>query len=304
MEEEAKVAVIGSTGLIGSAVCLSLKSEGYDVVAFARDVEKARVMAPGLTYAKYRESEDMVKDLVGVTHVINFSGSEIFGKNSADIESSRIGLVRNLVSAFRKMPYPPRVFINGSASGFYGYGKNGDKGFTEEMPAAGDYWGRLVSRWEAEALEAQSLGTRVVNIRTSVVLSSRGRIWQELYPLFRRYLGGYPRPGNQWFSWIHIDDEVSVALEAMRNDKYNGPINAATPNPVRMKEFTRVFGTVLGRPSWFPIPAFAIRSKFGKSADLILKGAKIVPAKLNTYGFTFKFPDLMSALQDIERRRI
>ncbi|MCL4314151.1 MAG: TIGR01777 family oxidoreductase [Candidatus Thermoplasmatota archaeon] len=304
MESDTKVAVFGSTGLIGSAVCLRLKSEGYKVIAFARDIEKARLKVPGLTYARYRGFEEMARDLVGITHVINFSGSEIFGKNSSEIESSRVGLVKNIVSAFRKMPYPPQVFINGSASGFYGYERNDVDGFTEEMPAAKDYWGDLVSRWEAESLEAESLGTRVVNIRTSVVLSSRGRLWRELYPLFRKYLGGYPRPGNQWFSWIHIDDEVSIAVEALKNDSYRGPVNAASPNSVRMREFTKLFGDVLGRPSWLPIPAFVIRSRFGKSSDLILNGAKIIPMKLKGYGFTFKFPDLMPALQDIARRNI
>ncbi len=299
-----KVALFGGTGLIGSAVGRALCAKGYMVVVFARNIDKARRNVPGAVYKKIGSLESLSEDLDGIGAVLNFTGSPIFSKKSKDVESSRVGFVKNLVNVISGLPKPPSVFINGSATGYYGYDNSPETELTEDVPAGKDYWGDLVSRWEDEANKASRIGIRVVNIRTSVVLSTNGGALKQLYPTFRWYFGGFVKPGSQWFSWIHLDDEVNLIIAALTNDSYSGSINASSPNPTQIREFTDILGVVMHRPSSIPIPSFVIRLRFGKSADLIFKGGKISSSKLKQLGFSFKFPELMPALSDVIRRGV
>jgi uncharacterized protein (TIGR01777 family) len=304
MSEKGQIAIFGGTGLIGSAVGRALCSNGETVLVFARNIEKARMAVPGASFRKLGVQENLADDLAEARMVVNFSGSPIFGRNLSEAEESRIELVKNIVYAMSRQSRPPSVFVNGSASGYYGYDNPPETDLKEEMQPGRDYWGNLVARWEREANKATSFGTRVVNVRTSVVLSTEGGALKQIYPTFKRYMGGYIKPGSQWFSWIHIEDEVKLVLEALSNNSYTGPINAASPNPVRIREFTDTLGKVMKRPSSIPIPSFLIRLKFGRGADLIFRGGKVSASKLLSTGFSFKFPDLMPALSDVIRRRV
>ncbi|MDS0257026.1 TIGR01777 family oxidoreductase [Thermoplasmatales archaeon AK] len=305
MADIEKIAVFGATGTIGGALLRELSGSNYSVTAFARDGSKLAAISHGNIIGKLlpESPEKLSSELEGAKAVFNFTGAPIFRRWSREyrneIIKSRVDFTRNISRAILGCTDPPRVFVNGSASGIYGYDSFDDSDVTEDHSAASDFWGKLVSDWESAANESARSGVRVVNIRTTVVLDSKSGALPELVRLFQRGLGGAIRPGTQWFPWIHIKDEIGLAVFAMNRDDISGPLNAGSPNVPRMDEFARELGNVLGKPSRIKIPVTVLRLFLGEVTEVMSKGKKVVPARALQLGYEFKFPDLNSALRDL-----
>ena len=305
MEESGKVAVFGSSGLIGSSISLKLIELGYSVIAVGRKEENVRSRVPNAwKYVEFDHRNGNCSEIIdGTKAVFNFSGAPIFKKWKGDYKSeiynSRVNLTSSISDAIKSVRNPPSLFVNGTASGIYGYDHWDDRDITEDDPAADDFWGVLVRDWEKAANSCQSDSTRVVNIRTSVVLDSTEGALEQLVKVFNRGLGGPIKPGNQWFPWIHLDDEVGISIFPLMNNGITGPINAASPNVPRMKEFAETLGKVLNKPSRIKVPITIIRLMFGDVADLLINGKKVVPRNAIAMGYTFNFPDLEGALRNL-----
>lgn len=308
MGDQNKAVVFGSSGLIGSAVCKELIKRGYSVTAVGRDREKVRQKVPGASeyYGFTGKGGDLEKIINGSTAVFNFSGAPIFkkwkGNYKTEIYESRVDYTSAIAEAIKKCQVPPELFVNGSAAGIYGYDKWDDREITEDEPAAEDFWGVLVKEWEEAAEKAKSDKVRVVNIRTSVVLDSSEGALEQLVKVFNRGLGGPIKPGTQWFPWIHLDDEVGLALFPLEKKDISGPINASSPQVPRMNEFSAILGRVLNKPSRIKVPVTIIRMMFGEVSDLLIKGKKVIPAKAEKYGYPFLFPDLEGALENLLKK--
>ena len=305
MENQRKAVLFGSSGLIGNNLCRKLKQEGYLVIAAGRDTERMRQRSP---FADHYEQitgdlESFEKIIRGSEAVFNFSGAPVFIKWKGDyrneIYDSRVKLTSMIARSIVNLDVPPRVFVNGTASGIYGYDSFDDRDITEDEKPASDFWGSLVRDWEASADMAQSEKTRVVNLRTSVVLDSKEGALPQLVKVFRRGLGGPIKPGTQWFPWIHIEDEVDLALFCSNNEKITGAVNASAPNVPRMNEFAETLGRVLDKPSRIKVPKTIIRMMFGEVSELLTNGKKVIPSKAEKNGFQFRFPVLYDALKDL-----
>jgi len=296
------IALFGVTGLIGSSIADQLILEHQNLKLFSRNTERLSSRFPEQTVVNWNMATDSWKNEIdGATAVINFTGEPIFRRWNADykrrIYDSRINTVQEIVRAIADSQVKPKVFINGTATGFYGYDRIDDTGMDEDSPNGNDFWGKLVLEWESAANKAANYGVRVVNIRTSMVLSSKGGSLPELVSVFRKDLGGPIKPGNQWFTWIHMDDEVGLVLWAMNNDNVVGPVNAVSPQSTTMKDFAKKLGKVLNKPSRINIPATLIKLRMGEVSALILRGKKIIPKKALELGYVFKYPDLEDALR-------
>lgn len=299
------VSVFGATGLIGSSVVRALAEDGYTIRIFARDVEKSRRMFPEITeHVVWDYSRDDWKQkLEGSAVVMNFSGAPIFQKWKGDykkeIRDSRVEATRQIVDAIGKCTEKPALLINGSASGIYGYDSFDDNELDESSPPGRDFWGDLVTAWEKEAMAATDIGVRVVLIRTSVVLTMKGGALPQLASVFRKGIGGPISPGNQWFPWIHEDDEIGLILFALENDNVSGPLNASDPQVPTMNEFAATLGEVMHKGSRVRIPITVIRLMMGEVSNVLARGKKVVPRRAMELGYKFRYTDLESALSDL-----
>ncbi|MBI2358094.1 MAG: TIGR01777 family protein [Deltaproteobacteria bacterium] len=275
--------IAGGTGFIGSALCTRLLEQG----------PKKRLVwnppAPG----------HWEKALDGADGVINLAGEPIAAKRWSErrkekIRQSRIETTRALVSAVAKAGQKPKFLINASAVGFYG--PHGDETLSEDAQAGNDFLAQTCREWEAEAIKAEAYGLRVARLRTGVVLGRGGGALAKMAPPFKLFIGGPLGSGRQWMSWIHMDDEVGLILALIERSDAHGAFNATAPNPVTMREFCRNLGRVLNRPSWAPVPAFALRLLLGEMADMLLTGQRVLPAAAQKLGYTFRYPKLYEAL--------
>ncbi len=304
-EATSTVSVFGATGLIGSSVIHELLEDGYSIRIFARDVEKSRRMFPEvkehITWNYTRD--DWKQKLEGSAVVMNFSGAPIFrkwkGNYRREIWDSRVEATRQIVDAISKCKNKPAILINGSAAGIYGYDSFDDREIDENTPAGKDFWGDLVTAWEREALAATHLGIRVVLIRTSVVLTMKDGALPQLVSVFRKGIGGPISPGNQWFPWIHVDDEVGLITFALENDSVSGPLNASDPQVPTMNEFAATLGEVMHKGSRVRIPITVIRLMMGEVANVLARGKKVVPRRAVELGYRFRFTDLRAALMNL-----
>ncbi len=237
-------------------------------------------------------------DPAGLDAVVNLAGESILGRWSKArkkrIRESRTGLTRRVVESLRSCRERPAVFINASGTGFYG--DRGGEVLTESSPRGDGFLADVCAAWEAAAVDAQSLGVRVVLLRTGMVLGKGGGAWPLLKRIFTFGLGGRLGSGRQWVPWIHLDDEVGIILHALENAGCAGPMNFAAPHPVTNAELTRAVARAVHRPAILPAPAFGLRLVLGELADILLDSQRVEPrAALNT-GYAFKYPDLGEAL--------
>ena len=185
--------------------------------------------------------------------------------------------------------------LNASAVGYYG--PRGDEIIIEEAAPGQDFLSSVCWEWEEEAKKAESLGLRVIRVRTGIVLGRGGGALAKMVPPFKFFVGGPLGSGTQWMSWIHLEDEVGLMIYLIEHSQATGPFNATAPNPVRMKEFCQVLGQVMGRPSWAPVPAFILRLALGELAEMLLTGQRVIPAAAQKLGYQFRYANLDAALK-------
>ena len=301
-----KIVIAGGSGFLGRALTAALLAGRHDVVILTRTAQPPGGRARAVAWSPAGETGPWSSEVSGADAVINLAGESIAGSrwsaaHKARIRDSRINATRRLVAAIRSVTVPPPVFVSGSAVGYYG--ARGDEPVTETDAAGRDFLARVCVQWEEEALATAGARTRVVLIRTGLVLARDGGALPEMLPPFRFGAGGPVGSGRQFWPWIHRDDWVGLALWAAGNNAVSGPVNATAPNPVTNKEFASALGRALHRPSFMPAPAFALRLLLGEMADaLLLSGQRALPAVAQRLGFTFKFANVDAALNDIFSR--
>ncbi len=293
-----KVAVTGTSGMIGSEVVKRLTTLGRPVVKLVRGTPKSTV-----TEAQWNVQEGLVNParLEGVYGVIHLAGENIAGGRWTEERKSRIRnsrvlgteqLCRDLAGLHRK----PEVLVCASAIGYYG-----DRGTTvlnEESPPGEGFLPEVCREWEAATKPAADAGIRVVNVRIGVVISKEGGALAKMLLPFKMGAGGKVGSGKQYWSWVSHDDVVGVLLHALDCEQLSGPVNAVSPNAVTNAEFTKILGSVLHRPTVLPMPAFAAKLALGQMADdLLLASAHVVPKKLEETGYEFQYPQLRECLQ-------
>lgn len=293
-----RVLVSGSSGLIGTALVDRLESSGHEVTRLVRrDPRPGEVRwdpAGGTIDAAGVDGHDAVVHLAGES----IGGKRLTPAQKDVVRRSRVDSTTLLCTAITSASKPPSVWVSGSAVGYYG---DRDDEILDEASAPGDdFMAVLCQDWEAAAQPATEAGIRVVNIRTGIVLSTRGGALEKQLPLFKLGLGGRLAGGDQWLSWIHIDDEVSAIVHALTDASLSGGVNLTAPEPVRNREFTAALGRALHRPAFLAVPRFALNLVLGTAlVDTITASQRVLPQRLEASGFTFAFPALDAALRDV-----
>ncbi|HWR00434.1 MAG TPA: TIGR01777 family oxidoreductase [Chlorobaculum sp.] len=312
---EGHIVITGATGVIGGEVARRLIEAGREVVVFARSPQNAAAKIPGAAgYIRWdsdMESGDWTASLEGAYAVIHLAGKPLLDarwteEHKVACYDSRINGTRSLVKAMSALGKKPQVFVSSSAIGYYGsFERCDDTSLLSESDQPGtDFLAKICFDWEREALPAEKLGIRVVLLRTGIVLSTRGGMLQKMMTPFSLFVGGPVGSGNQCLSWLHIDDEVSIILEALDNTAYRGPVNAVSPEPVSMKAFAGELGSVMNRPSALPVPKLAVQILMGEGAEYAVKGQKVAPVFLTEHNFQFTWPSLGEALKDLVARGV
>ena len=295
-----RVAVSGSTGLVGSEVVASLSAAGHEVVRLVR-----RAPAPGEKAVRWdpEKGEIDAAGLEGLDAVVHLAGENIASgrwnaARKAAIRDSRVNGTRLLCDALAGLARPPKTLVCASAIGYYG--DRGEELLTEESPPGTGFLAEVCREWEAASEPAARKGIRVVALRIGVVLSPKGGALSRMLPPFRAGLGGVIGSGRQYVSWVALDDLVGIVLHALQSGELRGPVNAVAPLPVTNRELTEALGKVLSRPTLLPVPAFALRLAVGEMADaLLLASARVVPRRLEETGYRFRFPELPAALRHL-----
>lgn len=296
-----RVLVTGATGLIGSALCDALLSRGDEVVGLTRDPNRARPRNPTVHWYAWQATAERppTEALTGVDGVVNLIGEEInqrlTDQSKVRIRESRLVSTRNLLQGIQVAPSKPKVFIGQSAIGYYG--DRGAKILDEESPPGDGFTADIPIDWETAERKAEGIVTRVVIFRTGLVISKRGGLLKQLLLPFKLGVGGPIAGGEQFMSWIHIDDEVGLLLWALDNDRVSGIVNATAPNPVTNRELSKALGRALHRPAFMPIPKFAVSAlRGGELADAVAGGARVLPRRALDLGYEFRHPEIDEAL--------
>jgi hypothetical protein len=300
-----KVVISGASGLVGKALTDNLRADGHTV---AHLVRSTGAVAPGdIRWTPTSASID-VRALEGADAVVHLSGASVAGgrwnlARKQLIRSSRVDTTRLLVDSIAQLRHKPRVFVCASAIGFYG--DRGDEILTEASVHGTDFLSFVVRDWEGEAARAEHSGIRSVMLRFGVILAADGGALSQMLRPFKKGLGGRLGSGEQWMSWIALEDTIRVIRAAIGDaltdaSPLKGPVNVVSPNPVRNSEFTRALANVLGRSARFRVPAFALRLALGEMANaLLLSSQRVRPERLLSAGYSFKYDDLESALHAI-----
>jgi uncharacterized protein (TIGR01777 family) len=296
-----KAIITGATGFIGKNLCGALLEKGCEIIAVTRNEAAAcRKLGKGIFCTGWNGLE---KFMNGEYSVINLAGENIGSgawteSKIEGIFESRLEAGERIVEAVKKSNVKPAVFVQASASGYYG--SRGDETLTEESADGQDFLSEICRKWEGSTIEVESMGVRRVIIRTAPVLGRNGGILGPMAKPFRFFLGGPLGKGKQWFPWVHIADEVNAIIHLMENSGLNGVFNIAAPGIVTEKEFADALGAALNRPSWLAAPEFLIRLLPGKMGEELLLASRRVSAdKLLKSGFKFRFGGLKAALEGI-----
>jgi uncharacterized protein (TIGR01777 family) len=299
-----KVLVTGASGFIGSALCDSLLVRGDAVVGLTRDPERARGTNPSVAWHPWEPTLERPPAAAfdGVDGVVNLVGEKINQRWTDEakqriLESRRTG-TRNLLGTIAGLDRKPRVLVSQSAIGFYG--DRGDAILDEEASPGEDFGAEVVKEWESAAREAEALGLRLAIVRTGHVLDPKGGFLAKLLPPFKLGVGGPLAGGGQYVSWIHIEDEIGILLWALDNEEVSGTINSTAPDPVTNRELSKALGRALGRPALMPVPGLALDLMYGSEFGTVLKGGqRVVPRRATDLGYSFRFTDMDSALDDL-----
>jgi uncharacterized protein (TIGR01777 family) len=292
-----RILISGASGLIGSALVPALESHGYEVIRLVRGETKKS------NEVRWHPMHPIPPELVsGYDAIIHLSGESVAGRWTAAkksrIRDSRVISTRNLSEAMARSANAPKTFLCASATGYYG--NRGDEVLTEESPSGTGFLAEVCREWELATEPAARAGIRAVNLRTGLVLSKKGGPLKPMLLPFRLGVGGRIGSGRQWWSWIHIEDFVAAVYHILRNNSAGGPVNMVSPNPVTNAEFTKMLAHALKRPAILPVPVFVARLALGELAnEALLVSARVEPKKLIGTAFTFKFPELESALANL-----
>lgn len=296
-----KVVIAGATGFLGQVIVKQLLNSGDEVVVLTRNVAKA-ALTLGRSCQFYQwdnyESLPPLEAFANADGVINLLGEKISKKWDEEYKKklfdSRIISTRNILASIEAAKVKPKVYVSASAIGIYG--DRGNEEISESSETKSDsFLAKLCLDWEAEANKAKS---RVVTVRTGIVIGRNGGALDKMLPVFKMGLGGKLGTGNQYMSWIHVEDAAGIFIEALKNEMISGPVNATAPYPAKNADFTKVMGKVLRRPTCFPTPAFALNLVFGEMSQVLLEGQKVVPTKVKKTNFRFRYPTLEMALKE------
>ncbi|MEW5859762.1 MAG: TIGR01777 family oxidoreductase [Cyanobacteriota bacterium] len=303
-----KVAITGATGFVGSRLVERLHAEGNQILVFSRNAAKAKQVFPANTYPNLEiipytptESGSWQQSIAGCDAVVNLSGEPIAEKRwtpeqkQTILNSRKIG-TQKIVEAINQANPKPSVLVNSSAIGYYGTSETA--AFDETSSAGNDFLSTVCKEWETEAQKVKDSGTRLVIVRTGIVLGMGGAL-AKMLPPFKMFAGGPIGTGRQWFSWIHRDDLVNLILFALSHPEIEGVLNGTAPNPVRMNELAQTLGEVLNRPSWLPVPSFVLEGLLGDGAQVVLEGQQVLPKRTLSQSFEYQYPTLKPALTEI-----
>jgi uncharacterized protein (TIGR01777 family) len=298
-----KVAVTGATGTIGRAVVAELRARGDQPVALSRDPDRARsVLGDDVEAHAWRDPKaepappEALRDADAVIHLLGEPVAQRWSDDAKrEIRDSRVLGTRNLVTTLRDVGPRLRTLVAQSATGWYGAHR--DERLDETAPAADDFLAGVVKDWEAEARRAEDGGVRVTCARTGVVLSPEGGALETMLPFFKLGLGGPVAGGRQYVPWIHLDDVVGALLFCLDREEASGPVNLTAPEPVTNKRMSRSLGRALHRPAIAPVPALAVKALYGEMASIVTSGARVIPARLEELGYTFRHPDIDEAMR-------
>lgn len=297
------ILVTGATGMIGKRLVAALLEDGHAVNVVSRDPDAARrALGGGVSAFEWNAPDEPLPEraLAHVSAVVHLAGEPIAARRwstaqKKKILDSRVTGTRRVVEAIARMPQKPRVLVSASACGIYG--NRGDETLTEDSMQGSGFLAEVCKEWEAASAPAATLGVRVVNPRIGVVIGPEGGALAKMRPIFKAGAGASLGSGAQWFPWIHVDDVVGLVRAALRDPRYQGPVNAAAPGAVTNREFTRVYASSLRRPAIAPpVPPFALKLMFGEMGGMLLEGQRVLPAKASELGYAFAFPTLAPAL--------
>lgn len=295
-----KILITGASGLIGTALRQSFEEQGHEILLATR---KAATDEGHIQWNIDTGFDDADRSrLEGFDAFIHLAGENISGglrwtdEKKKAIRDSRVFGTRTIIEAFARIERKPKVFISGSAIGFYG--DRGDEVMTEASQAGDTFLAGVCKEWEAESRRAEDMGVRTVLLRTGIVLSKDGGALAAMLTPFKLGVGGVVGSGKQWMSWISLDDVVGIVNFALENEILRGAVNVTSPDPVTNEEFTRSLGSVLYRPTIIPLPEFAVNLVFGEMGDaLLLDSTRVVPKRLLDAGYKFRYSSLKSALE-------
>ncbi|MFS0697597.1 TIGR01777 family oxidoreductase [Streptomyces nitrosporeus] len=291
-----RIAVSGSTGLIGAALVRSLRADGHEVV---RLVRRPAATGDEVEWDPRRQYVDAA-GLVGCDAVVHLAGAGVGDHRwteayKREIRDSRVLGTAAIAEAVASLDTPPRVLLAGSAIGFYG--DTGDRAVDESAPPGDGFLPSVCVEWEEATAAAEEAGVRTVHARTGLVVARRGGAWGRLFPLFKAGLGGRLGDGRQYWSFIALHDHIAAMRHILDTGSLSGPVNLTAPAPVTNGQVTAAMGRVLRRPTLFTVPAPALRIALGGFAEDVLGSQRVVPARLLDSGFTFAFPGIDSAIR-------
>jgi uncharacterized protein len=300
-----KVAITGATGFVGSRLVERLQAEGHQVLVLTRNAERAKQMFPKAEVVAYTplESGDWQGAIAGWDGVVNLAGAPIAEtrwttERKQEIMDSRKVGTQKIVEAIAQANPKPSVLVNSSAIGYYGTSETAT--YDENSGSGNDFLAEVCREWEAAAEQVKATGTRLVILRTGIVLGMGGAIAKMLLP-FKMFAGGPIGSGKQWFSWIHQEDMVSLIVQALTQNTMSGVYNATAPNPVRMTELSQTLGQAMNRPSWLPVPDFALEAMLGDAAQVVLQGQQVMPKRTIESGFKYAYETVKPALEEVVR---
>ncbi|MFC8964258.1 TIGR01777 family oxidoreductase [Streptomyces sp. NPDC057094] len=291
-----RIAIAGASGLIGSELARSLRADGHEVVRLVRHAPRSR---DEVRWDPQRQRIDAA-GLLGCAAVVNLAGAGVASRPWTEaykklIRDSRVLGTATLAEAVASLDEPPRVFVNGSAIGFYG--DTGSRAVDESAPPGDGFLSSVCVEWEEATAPAQEAGVRTVLPRTGLVVSRAGGAWAKLFPLFKAGLGGRLGDGRQYWSFIALHDEVAAIRHLMDTESVSGPVNLTAPDPLTNREITEAMGRVLHRPTLLATPAPLMRLALGEMSGEILGSQRVLPTRLLESGFTFAFPSIDGTLR-------
>ncbi|MFA5584672.1 MAG: TIGR01777 family oxidoreductase [Bacteriovoracaceae bacterium] len=299
-----RVLVTGATGFVGQVLVKQLLNQNYEVVILTRNIAKAAiVLGNKCHYFQWADTNELapLQAFEGVDGVVNLMGENIGSRKWSPeqkkaIYNSRIDGTARLIDTISQLEKKPSVLVSASAIGVYG--PRGPEEITEDSSLGNDFLAHVCKDWEQQAKRAENLGIRVGIIRTGVVLGRNGGVLDRMLPIFKKGLGGPMGEGNQYMSWIHVEDLAAMYIEVLNNPNIKGVHNGTAPYPATNSDFTKALGKVLKKPTALRAPKFVLKSALGEMSTLVLDGQKVLPSKFKTENFRYRYPTLDMALKE------